>query len=129
MNKYIKEQLNKVKVCKVPQFNDSTEVIFIKQQPLFDKVKNQPFEENHYYLIELEDYVINPPPGFSLHTNWNNNISPTQKYYKCQVVKVMNKMIKILGVGWDNIEKKDLDNEIWDGWLPIKSVNIISEIY
>ena len=82
---------------------------------------------DHYYLIELEDYVINPPDGFSLHINWNGGIIPRHKYYKCQCVKVMGKMIKILGVAFDYENKLDLE-EYWDGWLPLKSIRILREI-
>lgn len=124
MNKYIKQQLNKVSAVDIPVFDDNTTHLII---PRLEKKVELFFQEDHFYVIKLEDYLLNPPPGFNLHTNWNHNIIPKQKYYKCQCIKVMGKMIQILGVGFDYENRIDLE-ETWDGWLPIKSVKIIKEI-
>jgi hypothetical protein len=78
-------------------------------------------------LVELEDYIINPPPGFTLHESWNNGQVPKNKYYKCQCIKIMGKMVKILGVAFDYENKIDLE-ENWDGWLPLKSIKVLREI-
>ena len=123
MNKWIKKQLNLVKIADVPPYQEDTTVIKISKK----EGNNLEFQIGHYYLIELEDYILNPPPGFSLHENWNNNIKPQNKFYKCQCVKLMGKMVKILGVAFDYENRIDLE-ENWDGWLPIKSVKVLREI-
>lgn len=124
MNKIIWEQLNSVKVVDLPPFDQNTTLIEIKKK---EKLPDLIFQVDHYYLIELEKYIIDPPDGFTLHTNWNNNIIPTNLYYKCYCDKIMGKMVHILGVAFDYMNKTDLE-ENWDGWLPMKSVKILREI-
>ena len=70
---------------------------------------------------------MNPPEGFTLHVNWNKNIIPKDKHMKCEVTEIMGKMIKINGVGFDFINKKDL-NTTWEGWIPKKSILLLKEI-
>ena len=123
MNSYIKQQLNLIKVADLPPWDDNTTLISISKKQSVELI----MQENHYYLIELEDYILNPPEGFSLHTNWNNGNIPKYKYMKCLCVKAMGKMVKILGVGFDYEHRQDLD-ENWDGWLPLKSIKILREI-
>lgn len=124
MNKWIKKQLNLVKIAQIPPFNEDTIELIIPKREKLPKLEVQ---LNHFYLIELEDYIINPPPGFSLHSTWNDNKIPKYKFYKCQCIKIMGKMIKILGVAFDYENKLDLD-EYWDGWLPLKSIKLLREI-
>ena len=123
MNPYIKQQLRMVKIADVPEWDDDTTELTI---PRKTAVEITP-EIDHYYLIELADYLLNPPDGFSLHDNWNNGNIPKHKYMKCYCTKVMGKMIQVLGVGFDYENRIDLD-EYWDGWLPMKSINILREI-
>lgn len=123
MNQYIKQQLNLVKIADLPSWNDNTTELIIPKKSPTEIVA----QEGHYYLIEVEDYILNPPEGFTLHINWNNGEIPKHKFMKCMCVKVMGKMIKILGVGFDYESKTDLD-ENWDGWLPLKSIKILREI-
>lgn len=112
MNKFIKEQLNKCKVADIPEFNDSTTTLLIKQ-------KTKPnFNESGECIIEVEDYIIHPYPGFTLHDNWNSGIVPTDKQMKVIIVQDMGKMIKVKGVGIN-------DNKAWGGWLPKKSCKIL----
>ena len=124
MNKYIKTQLNLVKVADLPYFDEDTVYIHIPKQ-----TPNQvgQVKAGHYYLIELADYLLNPPKGFTLHDTWNQGKIPTQKYYKCKCVKNIGKMIQILGVGFEYESRTDLD-EYWDGWLPLKSIKVLREI-
>lgn len=123
MNPLIAKQLKLLKVADIPVFDENTTSIIIPK-----KVPNQVLiQEDHYYLIELESYLINPSENFTLHTQWNNDVVPTEKFMKCHVVKIMGKMLKIEGVGFDYENKIDLD-VIWDGWLPLKSIKVLREI-
>ena len=123
MNPIIEQQLKLAKVADIPAWSKDTAELIISKKT----VEEIEFQEGHFYLIELADYLLDPPDGFTLHINWNNNNVPKHKFMKCQCVKVMGKMIKILGVGFDYENRMDLDED-WDGWLPLKSITILREI-
>lgn len=123
MNEIIKEQLKLLKVAEIPEFDDNTTEIAIPKQ----EAKEYNINVGKYYLIELENYIINPPETFTLHINWNNNIVPKDKYMKVEIVGIMGKMIKVNGVGYDFVNKIDL-NTMWEGWLPRKAITIIKEL-
>ena len=123
MNEIIKEQLKLLKVAELPEFDDSTTEITIPKQ----EAKEYNINVGKCYLIELENYIINPPETFTLHINWNNNIIPKDKYMKVEIVGIMGKMVKVNGVGYDFVNKLDL-NTMWEGWLPRKAITIIKEL-
>ena len=123
MNEIIKEQLKLLKVAELPEFDDNTTEITIPKQ----EAKEYNINVGKCYLIGLENYIINPPETFTLHINWNNNIIPKDKYMKVEIVGIMGKMIKVNGVGYDFVNKLDL-NTMWEGWLPRKAITIIKEL-
>lgn len=123
MNEIIKEQLKLLKVTELPEFDDNTTEITIPKQ----EAKEYNINVGKCYLIELENYIINPPETFTLHINWNNNIIPKDKYMKVEIVGIMGKMVKVNGVGYDFVNKLDL-NTMWEGWLPRKAITIIKEL-
>ena len=123
MDEIISKQLKKCKVANVPNFDAETTTLRISK---YEELSSQ-ILPGHYYLVELEDYILHPPEGFSLHQNWNNNIVPQSKYYKCECLQVMGKMIKIEGSGYDWELQEDLHTS-WNGWVPTKSVRIIKEL-
>lgn len=124
MNPIIEKQLRRVKIADLPEYDENTTHLLIKKK---GTPVGMSFQEGHYYLIELEDYIIHPSPTFTLHTNWNKGVIPTEKCYKCFCIKVIGKMVQIQGVGFDYENREDLNVE-WDGWLPVKSVKILREI-
>ena len=115
MNKFIKEQLNKCKIAKIPNFDDNTVEIFINK--LYNDKKLE-FEINQEYDIELENYIIHPYSGFTLHDNWNNGIIPTDKDMHILITKDIGKMMCVQAVGLN-------DKKSWGGWLPKKSCKIL----
>lgn len=119
MDKIIKEQLNKCKVANIPFFDDSTTEILIQKGG--KAIIKDDLILNHYYRIEVEDYIVKPYEGFTLHDNWNNGIAPKDKIMNCEITQIMGKMIKVEAVGVDT-------NDRWSGWLPRKSIHIIEEI-
>ena len=123
MNEIIKEQLKLLKVAELSEFDDNTTEITIPKQ----EAKEYNINIGKCYLIELENYIINPPETFTLHINWNNNIIPKDKYMKVEIVGIMGKMVKVNGVGYDFVNKLDL-NTMWEGWLPRKAITIIKEL-
>lgn len=120
MNDLIRQQLNKVKIAHIPEFDDNTTEIIIK------KLSNIPILENNCYLIKLDDSLLTPNNS-ALTINWNGGSIPKNKYYKIDVNKIMAQMIKINGLAFDYDNKKDL-NEMWSGWLPLNSIEILEKI-
>lgn len=121
MNNRIKRELHKVLTANLPDFTDDTDTMII---PKMTQIILQP---NHCYIIKVEDYIIHPYEGFTLHDDWNKGIVPEDKYMKCSIINFMGKMINIDAVGYNPDTDTDT-GKIWSGWLPIKSITIIKEI-
>lgn len=122
MNKFIEEELNKCKLAAVEQVSD-TEYLIKKKT-----VEDIGFEVNKYYIVELENYIINPPETFTLSANWNNDVVPKSKNLKVMVTQIMGKMIKVDGCGFDIETNSDL-NDIYLGlWLPQGGVKILKKL-
>lgn len=124
MNPLIKDQLSKIRRVNVSTYSDSTtQLEFLKS----DVKRDTELQADHCYLISVEDYILNPPEGFTLHTNWNNNIIPKHKFMKIDVLQIMGKMIKVNSVGFDMKNQIDI-GDTWSGWLPQKSIKIIERL-
>ena len=121
MNPFISKQLNLCRNATVPPFDNDTTQLTI---PYKYGEKPQELKVGDYCFIKLENYILYPPDGFTLHTNWNNNIIPKDQYMKCEIIQLMGKMVKIKGIGVDYASNTDTNN-VWEGWLPRKSFNII----
>lgn len=124
MNPLIKDQLGKIRRIRVPAFDDSTTILTLSKSGV---TMDSGLQEDRCYLISVEDYILNPPEGFTLHTNWNNNIAPKHKVMKVDVTKIMGKMIKVNSIGYDMKNQVDT-NDMWSGWLPQKSIKIIERL-
>ena len=112
MNQFIKEQLDKCVGVDIEQTDTNTFLIHKKSSDIPTDL-----QQNHYYIIEVEDYIIHPFEGFTLHDNWNNGNVPTNKNMQIYVTQIMGKMVKVESKGCD-------DGLIWVGWLPRKSIHI-----
>lgn len=124
MNPIIRKQLENCRVANVPNFTEETTVLRI---PKGSDMTVSPYQVGKYYILELADYIINPPPDFTLASNWNKGSVPTHKYYKCEILQTMGKMVKIIGSGYDI--KTNLDaNTVWEGWVPQKGIKLIQEL-
>ena len=86
-----------------------------------------PYQVGKCYIVELADYIINPPEGYTLASNWNKGSSPRYKHYKCEIVKIVGKMICILGYGYDLANERDT-NELWEGWIPQAGIKLLHEL-
>lgn len=124
INPLVKEQLEKLAEKKLCQFDDDTYVIDIKKNTT---ITGEQLKENECYIITVEDYILHPPEGFTLHTNWNNNIIPKHSAMKIDVCKVMGKMVKVNSIGYDLKNQVDT-NDVWVGWLPQKSITVIERL-
>ncbi len=124
MNPLIKKQLENCKVANIPDFDDTTTHLTISKGSV---VNVSQYQVGRCYIVELADYVINPPEGSTLSSNWNKGTVPKYKYYKCEIVKIMGKMICILGYGFDPVTMRDT-NDLWEGWVPQQGIKLIQEL-
>lgn len=125
MEELLRQQLLQIDCIDDSTIVDNLKFISLKKNILGD-VKN--ISENHVYLLELENYIINPPSGFNLADNWNNGISPKSKYLKADICKVLGNMICVNARGY-NLDTNEDNDDFYDQlWLPRKSVKIIKEL-
>lgn len=120
MYKETLEQLQKVKV-KLPEYNENSELLVIPRT--LHKVEI--LQINHIYLIEVAEYITNPPSNFTLSDNWNKGIVPKCKCMKIEVCNIQGKMIQVNAFGYDYINQCDLPYTYMGLWLPIKSITIL----
>ena len=111
MNQFIKEELEKCVVAKPEKLSDNTFLIRLNTNKLPSEL-----EIHHFYMIEVEDYILHPYEGFTLHENWNKGIKPTSKNMQVEVDQIIGNMIHVNALGEDGL--------IWNGWLPKKSIII-----
>ena len=134
MNQFLKEQLAKIKNNISIMVNDSEIENLDDLDNTNDFIIQRKLDINantnlvgKTYIIQLEKYLLNPPPNFNLHVNWNHGQIPANEYMLCEVKQDLGKMIKILAVGYDIINDNSLP-DLWEGWLPKKSIKIIKEL-
>ena len=82
MNSLIKQQLKNCRVARIPEFSDDATKIIINKGSDYNI---SPYQIGKCYLIELADYIINPPADFNLADNWNQGKVPKYKYYKFEI--------------------------------------------
>ena len=124
MNPIIKKQLTSCKVANIPSFNDDTIDIVIPKGSVMNVT---PYQIGKCYLVELADYVLNPSDGNTVSSNWNKGTCPRYKYYKCEITKIVGKMICILGCGFDAVNNIDT-NDLWEGWVPQEGIRLLQEL-
>lgn len=125
MSKRLIKQLRLCKKANIPPVNGDEKEIVIQKGEI--KVPSQ-VDVGGYYIIELEQYIVNPPANFTLHDNWNNGVVPKEKVMQCVVEKVMGKMVCINGIGYDRETMSYIDGTEWKGWIPQKSIEIIRRL-
>lgn len=92
------------------------------------KKTNIPIIEDRTYIIELSDNVFLSNYRKDVINNFNNGVLPKSKYYKANITRIYNDMIKINGISYDYENKKDLF-DFWTGWLLLEDVNILEELH
>lgn len=115
MNKFIKEQLNRI-TAPISDWNDSSLKIHVGKQGA--KPKAEGFNLGMTYNIKIESYIINPSPTFTLAANWNGGTVPPEENLTATVLQIAGNMVKFSCKG-------KTTNEHWDGWLPRKSITIL----
>lgn len=114
MDKIIKEQLSKVVVAKLPDYDDSTTHMIIP------KHKEITYEEGKYYILTLDDYICSQ--NSSVFINWNNRIAPPKDIIGMVERKTSN-MILFGGCAFNTITQKRTEQQ-YRVWIPI--ANIVS---
>ena len=120
MNKIIKDQLHKVRSVKL-DFDDHTTHIDI---PKTEEVIPLALVEGQVYVIELEDFILNPLQNSTLASNWNSGKIPKYKRYQVEFIQKMSNMYKFNGVALDN--NQPIYSENWFGWFPEEGFKVIS---
>lgn len=124
MSKFAREQLRKCSIADVSNFNDNDLHIVIPKLGKMDLT----MQRGCKYLVELAQYIVNPPDGFTLADNWNKGITPKEKYLIIEVVGVAGKMLKTDAVGFDYANNRTTDSKYKDLWLPSKGVKALKQL-
>lgn len=119
MNTFVKEQLMKVQYP-IPSWDDSTTSMVIPKRgsTVVQPTIQQDLVIGRTYHIKIENYILNPPDGFTLAANWNGGTNPPEQLMKGEVIQLMGKMIRFNLVG-------DLTGQEWEGWLPRKGFSVL----
>ena len=123
MNKFVKEQLNNCRVAHIPQFNDETTHLVIQR----NNRTNDTLLLNNYYLIEILDSVFKDAAIQTLIREKSNYVL-NSKYLKCMATKFLDGWTRFDGVGYDIVNKQDLNDAYLGLWLPHNSYIIIEKI-
>ena len=124
MNKFVKEQLSRVKIAELPPYDDDTVSMFIPKQASGSGLG---LVRDHCYLIQIAPYILNEPDGFTLHDNWNKGIPPKYEFMKAEISQIMGKMVRVNALGYDYVNNVDT-NDTWEGWLPAKAIKVLKEL-
>ena len=120
INKLILAQLEKLQDAKVGEYDSLHHTFHIK------KHREQEFNYNVQYLVELDDTLLNPSVNDVLASNWNNGKRPTHKYLKFAISKKVGNMLNVYGIYHDKDNNIDLD-EVFEGWLPTDRIRVLEE--
>ena len=71
------------------------------------------------YSIKIENYILNPPEGFSLAANWNGGTNPPEAFMTGIVLQNIGKMYRF------DLKATFNEEVCWEGWLPRKGFTIV----
>lgn len=112
---FLKEVIDKCKIARFEEVGENTLKFSQKE------TKDLPLEVNHFYKIEIANYIINEPPNFTLSVNWNRGTKPPETVLNAEVEQLNGKMVKLLCVGTTTGIQ-------WEGWIPQKAIEILDTI-
>ena len=122
MNKLIMKQLGKLNIPNKPEYDDSTtHLVFPRRSDVVEK-DDTTFVLNGVYKIVLANYIVSPPPNFTLDTDWNKGKHISDTTLLIQVTQIAGKMIRFTGRGY-NFNTDTTNNNFYDNmWIPAKSI-------
>lgn len=119
MNRFIKQQLEKIKLPSSNYNENSTQIIFYKQ------INNKELlKVNGFYRIKVSNFLLKES---KLSSNWNNGV-----FLKCNVldicvIKILNNMIQVNAVEIDETTNTQTENKYMDFWIPVSEITILGE--
>ena len=119
MNDTIKKELDKL--IDINLIKDYDTNIFIPKSNTIS------LEVGNYYIIELSDALLNNITYSYLTTNLNNNSYPTNKYYKINVIQILDNKVRFVGIAYDINNDMTLDSK-WTGWIPTKEIKVLRKL-
>lgn len=122
MNRIIQKQLEKLTLPNKPPYDEhTTHLVFTRRDPPSEPVDNG-LIVNGVYKIVLANYIVNPPPDFTLDTDWNKGKKISDTTLFVQINQIAGKMIRFTGRGY-NFSTDETNNNFYDSmWVPAKSI-------
>ena len=122
MNKIIQKQLEKLTKTRNFHFDDSTTHLVFERITEDVNVPDSSFVVNGVYKIVIANYIVNPPPNFTLDIDWNKGKKITDTTLFIQINQIAGKMIRFTGRGYKFDTDKTNDNFYENMWIPAKSI-------
>lgn len=105
MNKFIKEQLEKIHVPMSDWQEDSETIIFYN-----DSLINNKLEINGIYKIKITDLMIN---NTEFHKQWNPLSFPSSDTFIIKVLKILSNLVEVSAIENANTEQEKVYSSIW----------------
>ena len=122
MNKLILNQLEKLRIQNKPLYDEFTTHLVFSKVESFTEPDDKSFVVNGVYKVVLANYIVDPPPTFTLDTDWNKGKKITDTTLFIQINQIAGKMIRFTGRGY-NFNTDTTNNNFYDNmWIPAKSV-------
>lgn len=122
MNKVIQKQLEKLKKTRNFHFDDSTTHLIFEKTRSDVSDQDSTFVVNGVYKIVVANYIVNPPPDFTLDRDWNKGRKILDTTLLVQINQIAGKMIRFTGRGYKFDTDKTNDNFYENMWIPAKSI-------
>ena len=122
MNKIIENQLKNLKSVRVNFDSNTTQIVI----PKTTEIISEALIKGQVYLIELDQYLLEPLLNSTLASNWNFGKVPTHKVYKLEFLDKMGNMYKFSGIPVEN--GQDIYSEEWFGWFPEGKFKVIEKL-
>lgn len=116
--KFVEEQFKTSEILKSAIYNPDTDTYFLPKRTTIK------LEQGKAYIVELDDILLQENGDYVLQFNWNKGKTPTEKYYKIDVINIIGKMIQVVGIAYDWENKIDL-NSFWNGYLPKERLKVL----
>ena len=122
MNKIIQKQLEKLTVPNKPQYDENTTHLVFPKRDSTSRPVDTGLVVNGVYKIVLANYIVNPPPDFTLDIDWNKGKKILDTTLFVQINQIAGKMIRFTGRGY-NFNTDETNNNFYDSmWVPAKSI-------
>ena len=82
---------------------------------------------NYKYILQLDKNLTNPEMNGVLVNNWNHGKVPTHVILEVEVKEKLGTMFLVSGF-YLNDDFTKIENESWEGWLPIEQISVLKEM-